>query len=121
MIENEYLIAESLDIEFEYPEDYKKFLKEMQVLDETSWWLLGYNKGLSKTCYEVLNLDYKSTKLLIPFAKSEESKILACFDSKHRVWLTSSRGNDITHANWEERFSLPTFSAWLKRVLSSDL
>ena len=60
MIENEYLIAESLDIEFEYPEDYKKFLKEMQVLDETSWWFLGSNKGLSKTWYEVLNLDYKS-------------------------------------------------------------
>lgn len=121
MNENELLIAENLDIEFEYPDEYKKFLPQQSKLDQTSWWLIGKTSGAFHTCYDVINFDYKSSKLLVPFAKSDQSNILACFDETYRVWLTSCENNDITDADWDNRFSMPNFTAWLDKVLSYEI
>lgn len=118
---NELLIAENLDIEFEYPDEYKKFLPHQSELDQTSWWLIGKTSGAFHSCYDVINFEYKSSKLLVPFAKSDQSNILACFDETHRVWLTSCENNDITDADWDNRFSMPNFTAWLDKVLCYEI
>ncbi len=116
---SELLGAETLD--FDYPQEYKKFIEDLSVLDNTPWWLIGTSKGFFKSCYEFINLEKKSKKFLIPFAKSDETNILACFDESHRVWFCGLEDDDIANVNWDERYSMPSFSAWLERVLSGDL
>ena len=117
MIKNELLEAESLSINFNYPKEYLDFIKNPSILSNTPWWLIGTSTGFFKTCYEVTNYEQKSTKILIPFAKSDRSNILACFDQNHKIWLTSCERNDITGAEWNNRFYLENFSAWLDWVL----
>lgn len=121
MLNSELLGAEGLDIDFEYPQEYKEFISDLSRLDGTPWWLIGKTKGFFKSCYEFINLERKSTKFLIPFAKSDETNILACFDDEKRVWFCGLEDDDIANANWNERYSMPSFSAWLERVLSGDL
>ena len=121
MIKDEMLAAEQLDIDFTYPEEYKIFIQNPDVLSKTPWWLIGDTKGFFNTCFEVTNYQYKSTKLLVPFAKSDQSNILACFDQSHKVWLTSCNENCISNTNWDDRYFLKDFSAWLDRVLNDNM
>lgn len=123
MVSNDFIAGEdrSLGITFNYPDDYKSFIKNKDKLNETAWWLIGETKGFFSTCFTVINIEQKSTKLLVPFAKSDQSNILACFDEAHRVWLTSCENNDITDADWDNRFSVPNFTAWLDKVLSYEI
>lgn len=121
MMIKELLAAEYLDINFQYPAEYKNFLKKREQLDSTPWWLIGTTEGFFQSCFDVINTDYKSKKLLIPFAKSDEMNLLACFDTSHRIWFHDCEKNDITNADWDNRYSMPDFSAWLERVLKDDL
>jgi len=120
-MKNELFGAEYLDINFNYPVEYIEFVKNPQTITKTSWWLIGETKGFFKTSFEVTNYEQKSTKLLIPFAKSDQSNILACFDLEHRVWLTSCERNDITNADWETRFYYKDFNSWLEDVLNGEV
>lgn len=113
----EFLKAEKLNILFKYPKEYVDFIEQRHKLKNTSWWLIGENQGLFDLSYEVTNIEQGSTKILIPFAKSEHSEIMACFDIEGRVYLTSCERNDITDADWENRFFLKDFDAWLHWVL----
>ena len=121
MVDNDFLAAEGIGINFSYPDDYKNFLKNRGKINDTAWWLIGETKGYFNTCFKVINIEHKSSKLLVPFAKSDQSNILACFDESHRVWLTSCETNDITGADWNNRFSMPNFSVWLNKVLSYEI
>jgi hypothetical protein len=121
MTDLELLGADILELDFEYPLEYKDFIQNLNGLNGTPWWLIGTSKGFSKSCYEFINLERKSTKFLVPFAKNDETNILACFDKTHRVWFCGLEDDDIANANWSERYSMPSFSAWLDRVLSGDL
>jgi hypothetical protein len=121
MIKNELLAAEGLEIDFSYPKEYREFLHNKDRLKITPWWLIGATEGAFLVSYETINNIYKSTKLLIPFAKSDQSNILACFDLEHRVWLTSCERNDITNADWETRFSYKDFNSWLEEALNGEV
>ncbi|MFM8453815.1 MAG: hypothetical protein ACKOAD_02355 [Gammaproteobacteria bacterium] len=117
MNKKEYCIAENLNIGFSYPKEYIEFLSVKKELEITSWWLLGDAEGAFEISYEILNLIYQSKKLLIPFAKSDQSNILACFDFEHKVWLTSCEEDDVSNANWENRYFFKDFSEWKDWVL----
>lgn len=121
MKKNELLIAQDLDFEFDYPIDYKNYLPYQRELDPTPWWLIGNTEGVFKIYFDFINIKNRSTKFLVPFAKSDEMNILACFDESNRVWFCGIEDDDIANANWNERYSMPSFSAWLERVLSGDL
>lgn len=121
MVKEELLGAEYLDIKFKYPTEYKNFLNSMNKLNGTPWWLIGTSKGFFKSCYKFINVECHSKKLLIPFAKSDETNILACFDISHQIWFCGLEDDDITYANWDNRYFMPDFSAWLERVLKGDL
>lgn len=121
MYDNEWLIAESVGLEFKYPNDYKEFLENQSKLDLSPWWLIGNKRGTFNIFYDFINTQNHSSKLLIPFAKSDETNILACFDIQHRIWFCGIEDDDIENANWDERYSMPNFSAWLHRVLRGDL
>lgn len=121
MVDNEFLAAEGIVINFSYPDDYKNFLKNRGEINDTAWWLIGETKGYFNTCFNVINIEHKSSKLLVPFAKSDQSNILACFDNSHRVWLTSCENDDISDADWNNRFFMPSFSVWLNKVLSYEI
>lgn len=121
MNDNELLIAENLDFEFSYPSDYVDFIASQHKLKQTPWWLIGNTKGVFKIYFDYINTESKSSKFLIPFAKSDQTNILACFDDAHRVWFCGIEDDDIANANWNERYYMQSFSAWLERVLSGDL
>ena len=121
MIENELLAAQSLNVGFNYPKEYLEFIKKPEIIADTSWWLIGTTKGFFKTCYEVTNYEQKSTKLLIPFAKTDQSNMLACFDKEHRVYLVSCEKNTVTNADWDNRFHFKNFNSWLEEVLSGEI
>lgn len=114
---DEFLKAEALDIGFKYPKQYVDFIEQRHKLEETPWWLLGDTVGAFELTFDLRNKSQASTKLLIPFAKSEHSEIIACFDMEGRVWLASCVRNDITDADWNNRFYLEDFDAWLDFVL----
>lgn len=88
-MKNEFFEAEKLDIAFKYPSEYVELVNNPDSISNTSWWLIGKTKGAFKVSYDTINEIYQSTKLLIPFAKSDESNILACFDKEHKVYLVS--------------------------------
>lgn len=121
MNSNELLAAEYMDLEFEYPQEYIDFLSNMSLLGGAPWWLIGTSKGFFKSCYEYINIEQKSKKFLIPFAKCDETNILACFDTSHRICFCGLEDDDIANVDWEERASLPNFNIWIKRVMSGDL
>lgn len=120
-MKEEFLAAENLNIGFVYPEEYKKFLNTWKKLYDTPWWLIGTSKGFFKTCFNVINIELGSKKLLIPFAKNDECNILACFDLSHRIWYCGLEDDDIANTDWNKRSSMPDFSTWLKAVLKDDL
>jgi len=120
MIKNELLGAQELDIGFSYPDDYVVFLSHMEEIDNTSWWLIGRSKGFFDVCFKVLNTDLGSKKLLIPFAKCDETNGVACFDSQLKIFFHSDEPS-LAGVDWENRFSLPNFSVWLEWVKSGRL
>ena len=117
----EFLAAEFIDVGFKYPTEYVKLVNNQELISTSTWWLIGNTTNAFQTSFETINQIYKSTKLLIPFAKTDQSNMLACFDKEHRVYLVSCEKNTITNANWETRFHYKDFNAWLKDVLSGDV
>ncbi len=87
MIKNELRAAEELDLNFVYPDDHVEFLSHMDEISHTSWWLVGRKKDLFELCFRVVNEIMGSKKLLIPFAKWDDTNTLACFDENHRVFF----------------------------------
>ena len=121
MIESEFFLADCLAIDFKYPLDYTHFVKNQDPITSTPWWLIGHTKGAFNISFETINTIYKSNKLLIPFAKSDQSNILACFDKEHRVWLTSCEVNDITDSDWDSRAYFDNFNSWLQAVKEGEI
>jgi len=120
MIKNELLGAQKLDIGFSYPDDYVAFLSHMEEIDDTSWWLIGTSKGFFYSCFNFVNKELQSKKLLIPFAKCDESNIFACFDKECKIYFHSCE-DSLLNVDWKNRFSLPNFSVWLEWVKTGRL
>ena len=118
MNRKEFFEAEKLNIGFKYPIEYVEFVDNSESISNTPWWLIGNTQRAFNVSYHTINDIYNSTKLLIPFAKTDQSNMLACFDREHRVFLVSCEKNTVTNADWDNRFHFKNFNSWLEEVLS---
>lgn len=122
IIRNELLGAEELDINFSCPDEYVEFLPRLEELDDTSWWLIGTSKGFFLSCFNFLNVELKSEKNLIPFAKSDAMNILACFDlDKKTYFYELEKRQELKGVDWDKIYYLEDFSEWLGRVKNGKL
>lgn len=104
---------------FRYPQAYLDLVEQPERLAESSWWLIGKNPGFADFCLEVLQ-GMGGSKILIPFAKDDESNDLACFDGADlggspRVYFLVAEAS-IKHVDWTKRYS-QSFEAWLTEAL----
>ena len=111
-----------LPSEFTFPENYESALNTVSRDEISPWWFVANEPDKAKMFFEIINVEMKSSKTLIPFAKiDEESGDMACFDGDDhggnpRVYF--SAGSEQTHENvdWDSRYHLESFDAWLENA-----
>lgn len=106
--------------EFLYPKDYIDLINYNSNIDLSPWWLVGENPEFATLCYNVINDKTGGEKILIPFAKSDLDDDIACFDGgddsgNPRIYFDIGE-ESMKGINWNERYSLPDFNAWLKSI-----
>lgn len=115
-----YFIEESaIGKEFSYPDDYVNFVNSCCEL-EPPWWLLGKRPNFTVRCFKILNEDLRSEKTLIPFAKSDDSGDIACFDGDDRtghpkIYFYTGE-DDLGNVSWSSRYSIDSFSEFLASI-----
>ncbi|MBL3557517.1 MULTISPECIES: SMI1/KNR4 family protein [Marinobacter] len=105
--------------DFSYPDDYVSFVNSCREL-ERPWWLLGKRPNFTMRCFKILNEDLSSEKTLIPFAKSDDSGDIACFDGDDstgnpKIYFYTGE-SDLRHVNWGSRYSIDSFSDFLSSI-----
>lgn len=93
--------------------------QEPEGLSESSWWLIGSQPEFAHFCLNLL-LGMGGSKVLIPFAKDDDSGDIACFDGSD----TSGSPSVYFHVgeesfaavNWETRYR-QTFAEWLAEAV----
>lgn len=115
MTSDEFYFGEKLG--FEYPEEYKAIRAKGEIFGESKWWFIGSSEGLFEISYELVNKDLKSKLRLIPFAKSQETNALACFDNSCNVYFIVNN-SPLDKINWKKRFKLNSFSDFYEGVIS---
>jgi len=102
---------------FEYPEEYKNIKTKGEIFGESKWWFIGSSEGLFDVAYDLVNKDLKSKLRLIPFAKSQETNALACFDDLYNVYFIVNNA-PLNRINWKKRFKLNCFSDFYQGAIS---
>ena len=111
-MKEEFYKGEEYLANFIYPDEYKSFVEVDKGSQVTSWWFLGMSEGLFEKAFDLLNKDLKSSKALVPFAKSSETNSLACFDMSGRVYLYVGE-QTLQNVDWGNRFYFDSFNKWV--------
>ena len=109
----------SLPEGFKYPQDYVEFV-DGDRKSLRPWWLIGSNPEFATLAIKMLNEETGSTKYLVPFAKTDDGNDFACFDGDDslgnpRIYFYTGE-EDMSNVDWEKRYYIPDFSAWLEMV-----
>ena len=107
---------------FSFPKSFELALSTVSRDEIFPWWFVASEPEKAKLFFDIINIDMKSSKLLVPFAKiDDESGDVACFDGDDlggnpRVYF--STGPEQTHegVDWESRYYLKDFDAWLEKA-----
>ena len=117
---SEYTAALGLGLGFEYPEQYMDLVSIPSSLSNTSWWLIGNTKGFFAATYKLVNEQCNSSKLLIPFAKNDETNLLACFDQSGKIYFYKS-GTNLERNDWDGIFHFKSFNEFFKAVQAGSI
>jgi hypothetical protein len=117
---NTYIFEDmSLPAEFRFPKAYIKLVQE-GFPDLKPWWFVAEEPETAKMLYQIINEELKSKKLLIPFAKIDDSSgDVACFDGEDtsgnpKVYFSVGAESDMSKIDWHERYFLESFDVWLE-------
>lgn len=110
---------EQLPPGFRYPQAFVALCQDPKSLESSSWWLLGQEPEFAQFCLKLVRAKGGS-KVLIPFAKDDESGDLACFDGADttgspRVYFDTGE-ESYAGIDWNSRYS-QSFAEWLDEVL----
>ncbi len=104
---------------FLFPKAYLEFTQS-GFPDLTPWWFVVEEPEKAKMFYQIINEYKRSKKLLIPFAKIDDSTgDIACFDGEDttgnpKIFFSVGSENSMSNVDWGKRYFLEDFSAWLK-------
>ncbi|WP_394201118.1 hypothetical protein [Marinagarivorans algicola] len=112
---NFYLYEGLLPSAFVFPHDFLNSLREDG--DIGLWWYIAKNKDFSDLCLETILEKLPSGRFLIPFAKSNEADVIACFDGNDctanpRVFNYKGEAT-LTDMDWDKSFKLSDFDKWV--------
>ena len=102
---------------FRYPQRLIEIAQNNEQLGSGTWWLIHETPGYALLCLEHTQRTFPD-KPLIPFAKSDDENILACFDGEDtsdnpRIYFDIFK--ETPAVNWEQRYSIP-FTDWLSQA-----
>jgi hypothetical protein len=105
---------------FHYPQRLIEIAQNNEQLGSGTWWIIHETPDYAMLCLE-LTQRTSPGKPLIPFAKSDDENILACFDGEDtsdnpRVYFDIFK--DVSIVNWEHRYSV-LFTEWLSEAQST--
>lgn len=108
---------EELPPAFRYPQAFLDLVAAPAPELPGEWWLIGKNPDFARFC--LATIQGKGGKLLIPFAKDDDSGDIACFDGEDtsgspRVYFDTGE-EDYAGIDWSSRFS-QSFEDWLASI-----
>lgn len=104
---------------FLFPKSYLEFIQS-GFPDLTPWWFIVEEPEKAKMLYQTINEYKQSNKLLIPFAKIDDSTgDIACFDGEDttgnpKIFFAVGSENSMSNVDWEKRYFVEDFNTWLK-------
>lgn len=104
---------------FRFPDAYLKLIQD-EFPDLNPWWFVAEEPETATLLYRIINEELRSKKLLIPFAKIDDSSgDVACFDGEDtsgnpKVYFSVGTENDMSGIDWSERYCLKNFDEWLE-------
>ena len=104
---------------FSYPKDYLHFIRSGCEL-QYPWWLLRKRPDFAIRCFELLNEDLGSEKLLIPFAKTDDGGDIACFDGDEKtgnpkVYFYAGE-ETLKNVNWSDRYFADSYNEFVSSI-----
>lgn len=113
----------SLPVDFVYPQEYVRFV-EGDTSGLSPWWLTGNSPEFAELCFNVINEKLDGEKILVPFAKDDDSGDIACFDGDDasgnpKIYFDTGQ-ESMTSIDWEKRYYLSDFVEWLRMVKDGD-
>lgn len=124
MSENYFYTKVLLPDGFRYPLEYIDLVHKGELQSLSPWWFLGKKPEFAELCFNVINEKLGGEKILVPFAKTDDDGDIACFDGNDtsgspRIYFDTGEEN-MRGVNWDERYSIDSFSNWLEMVLSES-
>ncbi|MDH3349603.1 MAG: hypothetical protein OEM02_16070 [Desulfobulbaceae bacterium] len=105
-------------VEFLFPKAYLEFMQS-GFPDLTPWWFVAEEPAKAKMFYQTINKCKRSKKLLIPFAKIDDSTgDIACFDGEDttgnpKIFFSVGSEDSMSCVDWKKRYFLEDINAWL--------
>lgn len=103
---------------FRFPKAYLEIMNGRHLPQLDPWWFLNEEPEKAKLLFRIINVDRQSSRLLVPFAKiDDETGDVACFDGEDisgdpKVFFSTGTGS-LKEVDWEKRYHLANFEAWL--------